>query len=113
MDKHDCELYARVYRLLADILTRERPADEQHLSFILGDSARRVFVGTEFTAPDDILEETSHVIRAGDHASRQEAARRLREHAAHLRGIGRPPTPRRGMTSARHSPTQSLPSFFV
>ena len=84
MDKKDCEQYARVYRLLADILVRERPAEQQHMSFILGDLARRVFVETPFIPPDEILEETSHVIRSGDAEHRKLAARRLREHADHL-----------------------------
>ena len=42
MDKQDCANYAKVYRLLADILVRERPPEGQHMSFILGDLARRV-----------------------------------------------------------------------
>ena len=84
MDQYDCEQYAKAYRLLADILERERSAGEQHVSFMLGDLARRVFVETPFAPPDEILEETSHVIRSGDTDTRANAARRLREHADHL-----------------------------
>lgn len=86
MDKFDGDRFASVYRLLAEILERERPADatEEHLSFILGDLARRVFVGTEFQPPDEILEQTSAVLRAGDNDERHALARRLRSHAEHL-----------------------------
>ena len=84
MDQPDCEQYAKVYRLLADILVREPPAEEHHMSFILGDVARRVFIGTPFDPSDEILEETSQVIRTGDAERRDRAAHRLREHADHL-----------------------------
>lgn len=84
MDQFDCKQYAKVYRLLAEILERERPAEEQHASFILGDLARRVFVETPHLPPDEILEEISHVIRSGETNTRGDAARRLRDHANHL-----------------------------
>lgn len=95
MDTFDRDRFASVYRLLAEILERERPADatEEHLSFVLGDLARRVFVGTEFVPPDEILEQTSVVIRSGDNDERHALACRLRSHAEHLDKLQTPDEP--------------------
>lgn len=86
MDKYDRDRYSAAYRLLAEILERDHSTDapEDHLSFVLGDLARRVFVGHEFDPPDEILEQTSDVIRTGSGEERQMMARRLQSHADHL-----------------------------
>lgn len=95
MDAFDRDRYATVYRLLAEILERDRPPDsaEEHLPFILGDLARRVFVGTEFEPPDEILEQASDVIRSGDNDQRHALAHRLRSHADHLDQLPPPEPP--------------------
>ncbi len=86
MEPLDRERFAATYRLLAEILEHERPADavEDHPSFILGDLTRRIFVGTEFDPPDEILEMTAAALRAGDQKQREATATRLRSHADHL-----------------------------
>jgi len=87
MDKFDAEKYAAVYSLLAEVLERERPAEnDRGMSFALGDIARRVFVGTKFDPPDELLEEVAHAIRSGEEAERTRLSTRLREHAEHLTG---------------------------
>ena len=86
MDSFDSRRYALVYRTLAEILERERSADrdESHLSYVLGDLARRVFVGTQFLPPDELLEEVTEALRAGQPKHLAGIARRLRDHAQHL-----------------------------
>ncbi len=86
MDAFDRRHYASAYRALAEILERERAADrvEDHLSYTLGDLARRVFVGSEFLPPDELLEEVVQVLRADQTDTQQKMATRLREHARHL-----------------------------
>ncbi len=86
MDSFDSQRFAAAYRTLAEILERQRPADpvEGHLSYILGDLARRVFVGSQFDPPDEILEQTALIVRNGSDEDRKRMARRLREHAEHL-----------------------------
>ncbi|MEO8493734.1 MAG: hypothetical protein ABI614_01585 [Planctomycetota bacterium] len=86
MDQFDSQRYASVYRTLAEILERERPADrdENDLSYVLGDLARRVFVGSHFLPPDDLLEEVAKVLRTAKPEHLQIMARRLRDHATHL-----------------------------
>ncbi len=86
MDAFDRRHYAAAYRALAEILEHERPADqvENHLSYTLGDLARRVFVGSEFLPPDELLEEVVKVLRTGQTPTQQKMATRLREHARHL-----------------------------
>jgi hypothetical protein len=89
MDNFDRSRYAAVYRLLAEVLERERLADseEKHVSFIMGDLARRVFVGTQFVPPDEMLESVAKTLRAGDADELKNAARHLREHAEHLESL--------------------------
>ncbi len=86
MDQFDRERFASVYRTLAEILERERHVDrmEDHLSFVLGDLARRVFVGAKFLPPDDLLEEVAELLRSGKPEQLQQMGNRLREHAQHL-----------------------------
>lgn len=86
MDHFDRQHYSAAYRALAEILERERPADrlENHLSFVLGDLARRVFAGTRFVPPDELLEEVATVLRTGKPDELHGMAHRLREHAQHL-----------------------------
>jgi hypothetical protein len=85
MDKSDAEKYTTVFGLLADLLERERPIEEERgMSFALGDLARRMFVGTKFDPPDELLEEVAHAIRSGEEAERERVAARLRDHAEHL-----------------------------
>lgn len=86
MDSFDSQRYASVYRMLAEILERERSADrdESHLSYVLGDLARRVFVGTQFLPPDELLEEVTEALRAGKPEQLHGMAGRLRDHARHL-----------------------------
>jgi len=89
MDHFDRQRYITVYTTLAEILERERPSDEEshHLSHVLGDLARRVFVGTEHLPPDELLEETAKTLRSNDHGHVEAMARRLRDHARHLTAL--------------------------
>lgn len=86
MDHFDRQRYITVYKMLAEILERDRPIDSEqhHLSYVLGDLARRVFVGSEFLPPDELLEETASMLRSNDRRQVQAMARRLREHTRHL-----------------------------
>ncbi len=86
MDSTDRHHYAAAYRALAEILARERPADrpENHLSYSLGDLAARIFVGTEFLPPDELLEQVTEVLRSGDQSRQHALAKRLQDHARHL-----------------------------
>jgi len=85
MDAFDRDRYARVYRLLAEVLGRERPPQEHEgLSYTLGDVFRRVFLATRFDPPGDLLEEVGRVIQTGTPAQLQQIAHRLQEHAEHL-----------------------------
>ena len=53
MDHFDRERYITIYKMLAEILERDRPraAEEHHLSFALGDLARRIFVDARYLPP--------------------------------------------------------------
>ena len=86
MDQYDRERYATTYRSLAEVFERARAIEpqEHHFSFVLGELTRRIFVGSAYLPPDELLEEAAHVLRSGDEAARQEMAKRLREHAKHL-----------------------------
>jgi hypothetical protein len=87
MDQIDREKYASAYRLLADVLGRDRPVDahEDHVSFNLGDLTRRVFVeGAHFLPPQELLEHVAETLRTGDPAQWKLTAVHLREHAKHL-----------------------------
>ncbi len=86
MDSFDRQCYSSVYRTLADVLERDRPADreENHLSYVLGDLARRVFVDTGYLPPDELLEEVVQSIRTGEPQDLKALALRLRDHAEHL-----------------------------
>ncbi len=86
MDQYDRQRYASVYRLLAEILGRERPADrhENHLSYSLGDLTARVFVGSPYLPPDELLESVAQILRGGELDKWTSMARRLQEHARHL-----------------------------
>ena len=86
MDKVDRDHFADAYRLLAEVLQRERPSDsvEGHIPFILGDITRRVFVGTQFDPPDEILERTAEILRSGNEKQRKSMAQRLLDHANYL-----------------------------
>ena len=86
MEKADRDRFAAAYRLLADVLQRERSIDsvDTKVPFLLGDLTRRVFVGTQFDPPDEILEMTAEILRSGDEKQRKSMAQRLRDHADHL-----------------------------
>lgn len=86
MDRFDLERYALIYRTLAELLERERPADRQenHLSYVLGNLARRVFTGTQYLPPDDLLEQVASLLRTGTAPQARQMARQLREQAQHL-----------------------------
>lgn len=86
MDRFDCDRYATAYRTLAEILERDRVADreEHHLSYVLGDLTRRIFVGSQYLPPDELLEEVAHVLRSGEPEHLEKMAKRLRDHARHL-----------------------------
>lgn len=87
MDSFDRQRFASVYRLLAEVLEHDRAAGQtEHLSHTLGDLARRVFVGTEYDPPDELLEQAALAIRKGDAQQLQQLAQRLRRHAEHLEG---------------------------
>jgi len=86
MDHFDRDRYITVYKMLAEILERDRPQDpeQHHLSHVLGDLARRVFVSSEFFPPDELLEQTGRMLRSSDHRQVHAMAQRLRDHAHHL-----------------------------
>lgn len=86
LDQHDREKFAAVYRLLADVLEHEPPAGQAggRVSYLLGDLAGRVFVGTPIEPPDEVLEATAEVLRTGGSADRLHLAARLRSHAEQL-----------------------------
>ncbi len=86
MDKFDREHFAQAYRALAEIFARQRTPDEveDHIPFLLGDMARRIFVGSQYDPPDEILEATASVMRSGDDRQRKALADRLLRHADHL-----------------------------
>lgn len=85
LDQHDREKFAAVYRLLAEVLEHE-PAGQAggRVSYLLGDLAGRVFVGTPTEPPDEVLEATAEVLRTGGFADRERLAARLRSHAEQL-----------------------------
>ena len=86
MDQFDRQQYAAAYRTLAEILDRDRSADDQEhqLAYVLGDITRRIFVGSQFLPPDELLEEVAQVLRVAEPNQLHEMARRLRDHAEHL-----------------------------
>ena len=86
MDHFDRERYISIYKMLAEILERDRPQDpeEHHLSYVLGDLARRIFVESNFLPPDELLEETARLLRTGDREQLRAMSRRLHDHAQHL-----------------------------
>lgn len=85
MDRFDRDRISQVYRLLADVFERERHEEaSDHLSFKLGDLARRVFVGSSFEPPDELLEAAVHAFRQGQTSERQHLAQKLRRHAEML-----------------------------
>lgn len=86
MDHFDCERYISIYKMLAEILERDRPpgSEEHHLSYTLGDLARRVFVDSTYLPPDELLEETARALRSSDRRQLRAMAHRLRDHAHHL-----------------------------
>jgi hypothetical protein len=83
MDPYDRARYAAVYRLLAEILERDRSGEgsQGQLSHALGNLARRIFVGTEHDPPDELLEQAAEAIRLTDPNLTAELARRLRRNA--------------------------------
>ena len=86
IDKFDSERFAAAYRILAEILDRDRPADQEsnHLSFVIGELTRRVFVGTRFDPPDEVLEQVGQVLRSGNVGQWHQMAQKLLEHADHF-----------------------------
>jgi hypothetical protein len=91
MDHFDRERYIVIYKMLAEILERDRPRDPQegHLSFILGDLTRRIFVESNYLPPDELLEETARLLRSGNHKQLQAMAKRLHDHAQHMADLDR------------------------
>lgn len=90
MDPFDRERYASAYRALAEILERDRSADHQEhqLAYALGDMTRRIFVGSQYLPPDELLEEVAQVLRTAEPEHLHEMAQRLRDHAQHLDELG-------------------------
>ncbi|MCA9070368.1 MAG: hypothetical protein KDA84_15660 [Planctomycetaceae bacterium] len=86
MDNFDRHHFATVYRSLAQILERDRTGDnmEDHLSFLLGNLTRRIFVGTKFLPPDELLEEVVTLLRTGHADQLRQMAEKLNDHAQHL-----------------------------
>ena len=86
LDHHDRKKFAAVYRLLAEVLEHESPAGQAsgRVSYLLGDLAGRVFVGTPIEPPDEVLEAAVEVLRSGGSTERQHLAARLRSHAEQL-----------------------------
>ena len=86
MDQFDREQYASVYRALAEILDRDRSADhpDHQLAYALGDMTRRIFVGSPYLPPDELLAEVALVLRTAEPEHLHEMAQRLRDHAQHL-----------------------------
>jgi hypothetical protein len=82
----DRERYIAIYKMLAEILERDRPRDpqEHHLSFVLGDLARRIFVESNYLPPDELLEKTARLLGSGDREQLKAMAQRLHDHAQHL-----------------------------
>ena len=83
---------ARVEELDVALHARERipvgiDRDEDHLSYVLGDLTRRIFVGTQFVPPDELLEEVAETLRDGKPAHLHKMAIRLRDHARHLEEV--------------------------
>ncbi len=89
MDSIDRQHYAAAYRELAEVLGRERPADrpENHLSYALGELTARIFVGSDFLPPDELLSQIVETLRSGDDTQQQALAARLRDHAQHLESL--------------------------
>ena len=86
LDHHDREKFAAIYRLLAEVLEHETSAGPAggRVSYLLGDLAGRVFVGTPIERPDEVLEAAAEVLRSGGSAERQHLAAILRSHAEQL-----------------------------
>lgn len=86
MDKFDRERFADAYRALADVFERDRPHDntEDQLPYLLGDLMKRIFVGSQYDPPDEILEASAVTMRSGSDKERHAMAERLRRHADHL-----------------------------
>ncbi len=83
MDTLDRRNLATAYRALAEVLGRERPADrpENHLSYVLGDLAGRIFVGADHLPPEELLERAALALRGGQQDEQHKLAEYLREHA--------------------------------
>ena len=90
MDDFDSQRFSSVYRSLAEILERDRDDDraENHLSYVLGDLTRRIFVGARYLPPDELLEEVAGLLRSGNRDQSLRLAQRLRDHAQHLDDLG-------------------------
>ena len=86
LDHHDCEKFAGIYRLLADVLEHEAQADRNDgaMSYRLGDLAGRLFMGPPTEPPDEVLEAAVQVLRSGGPTERQQLAARLRSCAEQL-----------------------------
>lgn len=85
MDNFDRQHFATVYRSLAQILERDRSGSmEDHLSFVLGNLTRRIFLGTKFLPPDELLEDVVHLLRTGHPDQLHHMAEKLNDHAQHL-----------------------------
>lgn len=97
MDAYHRERFAAIYRLLADVLDHgsAAPSESGHLSYLLGDLTRRVFVGPRVDPPDEMLEQVAQLLRASDPNQFPAMAKRLRAHAEVLEQLpdAGPPAP--------------------
>lgn len=86
LDQHDRQKFAAVYRLLADVLEHEASGGHANdrVSYLLGDLAGRVFMGTPIDPPDEVLEAVVQVLRTGEASEREHLTARLRAHAEQL-----------------------------
>lgn len=86
MDNFDRQHFASAYRSLAQILERDRKVDriEGHLSYVLGNLARRIFVSTKHLPPDEMLEEVVKLLRSGEPDQLRRVAQQLYAQAQHL-----------------------------
>jgi hypothetical protein len=97
LDAYDRERFSTIYRLLADVLEHESGDDreEERMSYLLGDLAGRLFMGTPYEPPDDVLAAAADILRTGSRGDRTKFAARLREIASLLeKAASPPPAPR-------------------
>lgn len=95
MDPFQRDRFAAIYRLLADVLEHGPTASSEsgHLSYMLGNLTRRVFVGSRIDPPDEILEQVAKLLRSNDPEPFPAMAKRLRAHADVIEQLSAEPSP--------------------